>query len=150
MTLTKPLKISILSAVIFALSLTQNAITYTDHEGTHSLSSISLFLTGPIAFLGGGLLEWIVWLANPAYLYSIIAFNKGRKSARKASMISVILSVWFIFWREILVSESGRQGTITQKNLGFWLWLISILVLSISIHKNLKPELQIEENDQGK
>lgn len=145
MTLSKQIKIIIASTVTFGLSLTLTAITYKDYDGIHSISGLSLLLSGSTAVLGGGLPEWIIWLANPLYFYSIFAFKKGNLSARKASKAATILSFWFLTWQQILVSANGRQALITHRNFGYWLWVASIVILTISIHKSIKPKGKIKE-----
>jgi len=148
MTSKKPIKIIFVSLVTFVLSLTQTAITYTDYDGIDNASGLSLLLSGSTAVLGGGLLEWIIWLANPLYFYSIFAFNKGNISARTASKASTVLSLWFLTWQQILVSANGRQASITHRNFGYWLWLASILILTIAIHNNIQPKQRKKEGDK--
>ncbi len=37
-------------------------------------SSFGILIVGSMAILGGGVLEWIIWLANPICLISIMMF----------------------------------------------------------------------------
>jgi hypothetical protein len=59
-----------ISVAIYAISLTQTAYTFYDVTGKIKFSSIMALLMGATAILGGALLEWIVWLANPFYTNS--------------------------------------------------------------------------------
>ena len=128
-----PLKTFILlvSLALYMVSLTQTAITYNDYDGQKTLSSLSLLMIGGIAFLGGGLLETIIWWANPLYFLALVMFFKSSKTSRKVSAAAAILSLTFTTWDEILAAESGRTGKIESLNLGYWLWLFSMAIFAI-------------------
>lgn len=123
--------IVIISIAVFITSLTQTAITYYDFEAQKTHSSISLFLMGGLSILGGGLWEWLIWLANPIYFLAVIFFLKSNKTSRIASISATILALSFTTWNEILVAENGRTATIKSLNSGYWLWLLSFILLSI-------------------
>ena len=127
------LKICILliSLTIFIVSLTQSALTYNDFGGQKTISSLSLLLMGGLAILGGGLLEWFIWLANPIYFLAIIFFFKSNPKSKKFSMVSTTLAISFTTWNEILASENGRTATIETLNSGYWLWALSLIILTI-------------------
>jgi hypothetical protein len=57
-------RITTVSIILFIVSLTLTAINYEDYDKLKSYSSISIFLLGGISILGGGLFEWLIWLAN--------------------------------------------------------------------------------------
>jgi len=44
---------------------------------------------------------------------------------------SLFLSICFSFWNEILQSGSGRNDAIAHLDKGYYLWLLSIIVLAI-------------------
>ncbi|MGV3538250.1 MAG: hypothetical protein ACO1OQ_00475 [Rufibacter sp.] len=132
--LSLSLKVTLaISSIIYICSLFQNGITFLDENGegltTGSFSSIELLLYGGIGILGGGLLEWIIWLANPFYFYSIYLLILGKNNAANFILIGSILALSFRAWHEILVSESGRNATIISFDLGYYLWLGSFLLL---------------------
>ena len=122
--------IIMISVVIFLISLTQNAFSYID-GGTKSAKSYELIISGGFAFLGGGLLETIVWLANPLFILSIFFLYESKKESMYAALGSVVLALSFLMWKKILVSESGRGGEIVSLDLGYWLWLSSLCVFAI-------------------
>lgn len=128
-----PKTIVIISLTLFILSLTQTALVYDDFDGSKTHSSISLFLIGGISFLGGALLEWVVWLANPIYFISIILFLRNNNKAKLVSMTASIIAFSFLFWKEILAAENGRMASISSLKLGYYLWLMSFVVLTIGI-----------------
>ena len=122
-----------ISLVIYLCSLFLEGLTYLDitRDGSFqkSYSSLELLLVGGIGVLGGGLLEFIVWLANPFYYYSIFLLISGKKEALKFLVFSNLLALSFRAWNEILVSESGRNAEITSFELGYYLWLGSFIIL---------------------
>ena len=122
----------IVCGLLYLISLTQPAISYTDYEGNQSFSGIKLLGMGGIGILGGGLLEWFIWLANPLFVVSLILFIKEHKKAFYLSLIPVFLAIRFSFWDELLVSGNGRNEDIDSLNLGFYLWTASFIILAIA------------------
>lgn len=138
-------------ALIFCVSLTQDAIVY-EYQGKQTHSSISVFLMGCTAILGGGILEWFTWLANPIALVSCIRFLKEtnsqiriepvlripisnpKPSSHWMSLISAAIAWSFSCWNEILAAESGSTGQILSFESGYWLWVSSFTALSIGIN----------------
>jgi hypothetical protein len=116
---------------VFIVSLTQTALTYNDFDGQKIHSSLSLLFMGGLAILGGGLLEWFIWLANPLYVLALIFFFKSNKTSKVVSITATILALSFTTWKEILAAENGRTATIERLNLGYWLWVLSLTILSI-------------------
>lgn len=121
----------IISLTIFIVSLTQNALSYFDFDGLKTHSSFSLLIMGGIAILGGGLLEWFIWLSNPIYFLALIYFFKSSKVSMMFSIIATFLALSFASWNEILAAENGRNARIESLNIGYWLWVISFAILSI-------------------
>lgn len=138
--LTNTQKASIgLSTLLFMISITQPALTTS--EG--SSSSLLLFFMGGIAILGGGLFEWLVWLANPLYFISIVWLLRKNKCSVQTSILATLIACSFSFWNVILVSESGRTAKIRSLDLGYYLWTASMFVLTIGTVLYFKP---IERN----
>ncbi|PXV68808.1 hypothetical protein CLV62_10172 [Dysgonomonas alginatilytica] len=125
--------IILLSLIVFIASLTQTAFTYDDYDGVKTHSSISLLIMGGIVVVGGGLLEWFIWLANPLYLFGLFYFYTNNRKCIYFLVSASILSLSFTTWNEILAAENGRLATIKSLELGYWLWVISILVSTIAI-----------------
>jgi hypothetical protein len=126
------------SIYIYLISLTQTA--YTTQYGEKVVDQISweLLLMGGTAFLGGGLLETIIWLANPLYFLALTFYFIDKKFCKKTIPGALILSINFLFWSKILGDESGYMSTITAHKLGYYLWTTSIIVLSIGIFSEQK------------
>ncbi|CAH0337269.1 hypothetical protein FVB9288_03022 [Flavobacterium sp. CECT 9288] len=120
----------ILSLSIFLTSLTFDAFSY-EYQGVKMMSSLSCFVTGSLAILGGGTLEWLIWLANPLCLISIFCLIMDKNLASKFNFTALILAISFYSWNSVLASESGTSGKILSVELGYFIWLASITVLTI-------------------
>ncbi len=125
--------IIISSLLLFIISLSQNAIKVNDFDGIKHYSSLSTFLSGGFAFLGGAFYEWLIWLANPIFFVAIYLFLKDKKKSKNLSLLAVIIGLIFTQWKEILANESGRKVPIISLEFGYWLWIASMVVFSIGI-----------------
>jgi len=143
--------IGVIPALIFCISCTQDALVY-QYQKLETLSSTMAFLMGATAILGGGTFEWIIWLANPIAVISYFKFLKetrlrdrkdptlntqlpsSKYSSQWLSLYSTVLAFSFCFWTKILASESGATGEIFSFQLGYWLWVSSITILSVGIN----------------
>lgn len=130
-----------LSLLIFGISLSQNAIVI-DYIEIKEVSSLEYFFMGSTAFIGGGLLEQIIWLANPLCFFAIKFLIKDDKRAALLSLIASALAISFYFWNEVLGAESGAMAKIVSFELGYYLWVLSILILTIGILINYKVRLK--------
>lgn len=117
--------------LIFIISLTQNAIVVIKDFHYQNVSSFSLFFSGAFGWILGGLLESIIWLANPFAFLTIIFLWKNNRKAMFTVSASLFLAICFSFWDEILQSGSGRNDAIAHLDKGYYLWLVSIIVLAI-------------------
>ena len=131
----RPLKRAIIftSLMFYILSLTQDAFVVNDMNVEKIFSSLEILVMGTFAFLGGGLLEQLIWNANPLYLLTIVFFLMDKPLAVKTGMGALILAALFLTWNEILVAESGRTAQISSLEWGYWLWLGSIASLCIGV-----------------
>lgn len=135
----KIIKIStiILSSGIFFFSLSKNAVTI-DYLGIKTIPSLDYFFMGSIAFVGGGVLEEIIWLANPLSVISIFLLLMDKKSSFIWSISALTLAISFSSWKELLGAESGSQAKIISLELGYYLWVLSILILTSGIYLYFK------------
>jgi hypothetical protein len=88
---------------------------------------------GSTAFMGGGLFEQIIWLANALSLFAMVYLFKNNRRAILLRLTASFLAISFSFWREMLGAESGSMAKIVSLELGYYLWLSSILILTIGI-----------------
>lgn len=134
------------SLVLFIFSLFQPAF-FIDRKDSDAYSdSLFLFALGWMSFLGGGFIPFLIWLANPLYLLSLFLVKKKSKYGITTISISIILAIIFANLNEILTSESGSTSKITELGNGYYLWLLSFVVLAIPsvlilLTKNKETEL---------
>ena len=121
-----------LSVIVFIISLTQNVVTV-DYDIIDHVSSWQYFTIGSVAVFGGSKLEWLIWLANPLYIISIILFIKKYKLSMITAYLASFLALLFYTWEEIRVDEKGVTSKIIHFELGYYLWVSSILVLTIGM-----------------
>lgn len=121
--------LAIASLLLYAASFTQTAFTYNDFDGQRTFSSLTAFLSAMVSILGGGLAEWLCWLANPLYLTAAILLLCKKRIALYFSAPAALLSLWFLFWNEVLAAENGRMAPIASRGAGYFLWLLSMLLL---------------------
>lgn len=147
------------SVVIFMISLTQNALTYIKsyYVGDqifyqdHHLHSFELLIVGSTAILGGGLLEWFVWWANPLYFYGLILFHKSNEKSKIISLTAFIISLSFSMWEQITVYDSG-QRTIKALNAGYWLWVTAMAVSFVGIiyyYHNIEKKSKVQQQTEN-
>ena len=129
----------ILSLSIFFISLNKNAVII-DYQGIKTVPSLNYFFMGSIALFGGGIPEEIIWLANPLSLITIFLLLMNKKSSFKLSLSALILAISFSSWKELLGAESGTLAKIISLELGYYLWVLSIFILTVGTYLYFKVE----------
>ncbi len=131
--------VGILAIIIYLLSMTMESYLV---NGKSSIGSYGL-----IAFLYGWLnfnLIGVIWLANPLFITSslFIMFSKKQNLPFVLSLIASILAISFTQVTEIIRTEAGHTGKIDRYLLGYWLWLLSILLMLIAtiVNKTLNKK----------
>ena len=145
------LSVVLLPALVFTASLTQKAFSY-QYIQVEVTDGLLLLLMGGIAWIGGGLLETLVWMANPIALIALIRFFRESSSLVKIepvlktvipnprprsywiSAIAAAIAWSFSLWNEVLAAESGSMGEILSLEPGYWLWVSSFTLLAIGIN----------------
>ena len=130
------------SLLVLATSLTQPAfyINRADNPAAW-VDSLYLFFFGWTFPLGGAIIPFLIWCANPIYLISI--FNTlNKKINRKIvgfilSIIATIIAFSFSQLKTIITSEAGGKSSIKSLELGYKLWLFSFVIMSIGLGINL-------------
>lgn len=122
----------IISLIILAISLTQPAF-YIDREEDPAAWAETwiLFFFGWTFPFGGGITGFLFWLANPIYIISIIKIIRNKRSGFILSLIASLIATSFSFIDEITANSSGSLSKITSLELGYKLWLSSLLILTI-------------------
>ena len=117
--------IIIFALIPFLTSLNQIAYIKDYTADANVEYGIGLLLVGWINLFGAG----ISWLANPllfvAWLCLIRSYNKG---ALIFSLLSILFSLSFLLFDQILANEAGDYCKILERGLGYWLWLLSCII----------------------
>ena len=128
------------------MSLTQPAFFIDRQDDPNAYTnSLILLLMGWMSLLGGAILPFVIWLANPLYFISIIFVIKRKSEGLYLSIGATLLSFIFSLLDTIMTSESGKSSLITGRGLGFKLWFASFIILALGllyaqIFKNSKTQ----------
>lgn len=122
----------IISLIILCVSLTQPAF-YIDREENPAAwaESWMLFFFGWMFPFGGGITGFLFWCANPIYFFSILQTIRNKKSGILLSVLASLIAFSFSLVDEIIASSSGSFSKITSLELGYKLWLASIITMMI-------------------
>lgn len=91
--------------------------------------SIMALTMGWIGVLSGG--AAICWLANPLLWTAWILSNKKPRSSMLFAMGAFLMAFFFLLFTEVIANENNQSQRITERKLGYWLWLTSTLVMLI-------------------
>jgi len=108
-----------ISIGLFIASLTQEAYCTTNL----CRSSIDCLITGGVGFLYGG--AALTWLGNPILITSWILHKKRLLLSLIGSSLSVIISLSFLLFQNVVDNEAGHLNAIVNYKMGFWLWVAS-------------------------
>lgn len=105
-------------------------------------NSFMLFFFGWTFPLGGAIVPFLFWLANPIYIMSIYFIISKKVYGFYFSFIPVSIAIIFSQIKSIMASESGSNTDITSLELGYQLWLTSFIILAcgslLSLYKRKK------------
>ncbi len=100
------------SLLLYILSFCFTAYTTSYHNELQSTPGGAAFFMGGLAIVGGGLFEFVFWLANPLYLLSIIFMKSKKSRARVLSALAMVLAFSFLFTNTVLGDEGGGLASI--------------------------------------
>lgn len=126
----------VLSLISFITSLTQPAFYIDRADPDAWADSLGLLLLGWMSLLGGGLIPFIIWMANPMYVFSIVYALKRKSDAIAFAASATVLALIFSQLDTIITSESGAHSAITERALGFKLWFLSFVILTLGLFVN--------------
>lgn len=135
---------------VFTVSLFFDGFSY-QYIQVETPKGYMLLLMGGTAFIGGGLFETIIWLANPIALFAVIRFLMENRTQAKTdpilnkpvpklkpksgwlSALAAGIALSFSLWDEVLAAESGSMGKILALHTGYWLWALSFSLFAIGV-----------------
>jgi hypothetical protein len=121
--------ITLLSIIVFATSLTQNAYYIAGENPKAWSPAFYSLLLGPIG-LFAGIFEW---LANPVLLAAwVFSFAGKNKIALVLGIVASALMLAFLFRHTIIASEAPTYAKIIGYGVGYWLWLTSTGLVIVS------------------
>lgn len=115
-----------LSIMAFIGAMPLTALTQVNPEEP-IVSSHELFMVGWMGVIVG----YVEWLANPLLLWSWIAsyFNRPRISGL-AALCALGLALMFLLRHDLPSShQSGGTLVILSRGPGYWLWVVSVLIM---------------------
>ena len=145
------LTIVLIPLLVFSTALFFDGFSY-QYIQIETIDSYMLLLMGGLAFIGGGLFETMVWLANPIALFAVIRSLKENRIRPKIdpvlnkpvpklkfksgwlSALAAGIALSFSLWNEVLAAESGSTGRILALHTGYWLWASSFGLSAIGIN----------------
>jgi hypothetical protein len=124
-----PKIITLVSIIIFAASLTQNAYYIAGENPKAWSPAFYSLLLGPIG-LFAGIFEW---LANPVLVAAwVFSFAGKNKIALLLGIVASGLMLAFLFRHTIVANEAGHHKQIVGYGAGYWLWLTSGVLVIVS------------------
>ncbi len=128
-----------ISVATFLVALTQKCYC-TAHGCSDSGEAL---LMGAIGFLYGG--AAFSWLANPLLLVSWFSVKTKPKVSLICSLLAVLFSISFLFFKTIIADEGGNYTAITGYGMGYGLWVFSSLVMLLANIVLFFPARKIEK-----
>jgi hypothetical protein len=116
------------SIILFLLSLSQDTFCTNDscNGDWDGMYVLLLGALGAFASPAG-----IAWLANPAIFGSWATLKKNPKTSLILSLIAVAFSASFLLFSKVVKDESGDPRQITAYKSGYWMWLLSMIIMVI-------------------
>lgn len=132
----------LLSIILFIVSLAMPAF-FVERPRTEpeEMDSLTIVLTGWMYPLGGAIVPFLFWCANPIYLFTICTLlNRNKKAGFYISLMPCLIALGFTQMDKIMTSESGSESIITSLGAGYFLWLSSFLILTIGFGIKLNKQ----------
>jgi hypothetical protein len=121
--------VTLISFAVFIASLTQKGFSTAGEEPGSWSPGLYLLLIGPLGMLAGV----FEWFANPFLLAAwIFSWFGKNKITLPLALIAIGLIVAFLFRQTMIVSEAPTYAKITGYAAGYWLWLSSAIIATLS------------------
>ena len=113
----------VVSILLYLFSLTQWAYC-TQSSCVFGFASM---LTGWLAFYMGGVM--LTWFANPAVIISWLTVHKHPKTSLAFSFLAVVISISFLFFKQIYNHQDEWTSNIVSYGNGYFLWIASAITM---------------------
>jgi len=124
-----PRALLLASILIYCICLTQPGF-YVDREEPVFGSGTGLLLIGWFA-IGSG--AGFAWLANPVlFLAWRFVWSGERMASLVAAVVALLLMLAFPMVGWVITSAVGTLYEVTRYGLGYWLWLVSAVLVLLS------------------
>ena len=121
-----------ISIILYLISLTQNAFLLNNEDENYGY--LALIFGFYVVFDTG-----FSWLANFLIVFSWLFKHKG--TSLYYSLSALILGVSFLFIDEIVMGTNNKYGKITDYDIGYYLWILSFLMMTIRNILNYKKTI---------
>lgn len=77
-----------------------------------------------------------VWLANPLLLAAAITYFKvdNKMVSFVLALAGLMTALSFLLQKKIIIDEAGHYGEITAYHAGYWLWVLSMLFMTLACY----------------
>lgn len=129
--------IALLSSIIFYCSCWYPAFEIDNHNNV--VDGVYCFVFGWLGMLLCIECLWnFIWLANPIYILSMLLFvlldgKKDQNIALILCLCSIAMGLSFLFCPSLCTNESGSLSSVGALYIGYYLWILSFVVLLIGI-----------------
>ncbi len=124
--------LTVLSIALYLLSLFFTPFYVANKEADIYSNSFYMLLSGWMAVLGGGLFLTVIWLANPLYIFGTFLVLNKEKFAVIPVTLSLLLAIYFTTLDSVIDGESGKTTAIKQLGAGFYIWILSFVMMFIA------------------
>jgi hypothetical protein len=123
------------SVICYIISLCVPAFYFRRDNLTQACFGLAALISGIFGLLGG----YFCWLANPVIIAVwVAARNRKPGVVILGALLACGLCLSFLGLHSILVDEAGNHARIVGLGLGFWLWLLTPLLMIF--HGLFSPE----------
>lgn len=77
-------------------------------------------------FLGS---TYFAWFANPFLIVAVFTNKKVPVLSLIFSVIALSIALTFLKGGKVLLNEAGHEGYITKLQIGYWLWISSMVIM---------------------
>lgn len=85
------------------------------------------------------------WFANPFYFLAFFTARKEPVVAIVGAGIALFIARTFLDGGELLLNEAGHTAYITSIEIGFWVWLGSMVAILLSAVLYLNYKIQLKK-----